>query len=304
MKNIKYLTIVLCSGLAFSSFADETPWPVPEVKESITAPTMFTKEMSNMGEDLYNLNCKSCHGDVGQNNMVPLNPLPKDLTTVANQSDGAIYYKINEGRGAMPTFKTRLSTADKWNVIAYIRSFHEGYVQPEPKKAVVFGGSAVSLSLDFDEENMQFRVTAIGEKDGVKNAAEGVEVALFAKRFFGDLKIAENKSTNKDGLALFDVPKDLPGNKEGVLNVITKVADPDKYGEAMAQADIKAGIPNNNPGLTEVRAMWNVGVKAPWWLLLAYPLAVLGVLATLAYIGLLLKKVYVLGKEDEQAGNK
>lgn len=290
------LIVFVFSNLAV--FADETPWVIPEDQESITAPVIFTDEMVGVGEELYMKNCKSCHGDIGQNNMIKLNPLPKDLSTIGAQSDGSIYYKIKEGRGAMPTFKNTLSISDKWNVIAYIRSFHKDYVQPKPRIAATFAGNAVTLSLEYITDNMQFRILAMGKKDEKDVPAEGVEIALFAERYFGNLKLADNKSTNKEGIVLFDLPKELPSNAEGILSVIAKVVDAEKFGEAIIKQEIKAGVPNHKPSLTEQRAMWNVNSKAPWWITFAYPLAVLAVLATLGYILLLLKKVYDLGKKE------
>jgi len=301
---LKHLLLIffICSN--FLVFGDETPWPVPADQAAITAPAMFTIDMVKMGEEVYLKNCKSCHGEIGKNNMVKLNPLPKDLSTVGAQTDGSFYYKIKEGRVAMPSFKNTLSVEDKWHVIAYIRSFHKDYVQPQPNVAVSFGGSAVTLKLEYIEVEKQFKVSAMGKDKGKDIPAEGVEIALFAERYFGNLKLADNKSTNKEGIVLFDLPKNLPANAEGLLKVLAKVTDPDKYGDALAKAEIKAGIPTNKPGLTEKRAMWNVVSKAPWWITIAYPLAVMAAFGTIGYIILLLKKIYVLGKDTTELTEK
>jgi len=301
---LKHLLLILFVSSNFVVFGDETPWPVPADQESITAPAMFTNDMVKMGEEVYMKNCKSCHGDIGKNNMIKLNPLPKDFSTVGAQSDGSFYYKIKEGRVTMPSFKNTLTVADKWNVIAYIRSFQKGYVQPKPNVGATFGGKAVTLTLAYIVDVKQFKVTAMGKENEKDIPAEGVEIALFAERYFGNLKLADNKSTNKEGIVLFDVPKNLPGDKEGNLKVLAKVTDPDKYGEAMAKQEIMAGIPNDKPSLTEKRAMWNVVSKAPWWITIAYPLAVLAAFSTIGYILLLLKKIYSLGKEEVKTSEK
>jgi hypothetical protein len=161
-----------------------------------------------------------------------------------------------------------------------------------------FGGSAVKLALEYLAVAKQFRVIAMGKDNDKDVPAEGVEIALFAERYFGNLKLADSKTTNKDGIVLFDAPDNLPGDKEGVLKVLAKVTDTDTFGEASAKAEIKAGIPSNKPSLTEQRALWNVVSKAPWWITIAYPLAVLAAFGTIGYILLLLKKIYGLGKEE------
>ena len=39
------------------------------------------------------------------------------------ESDGALFWKITVGKKPMPGYGTRLSPADRWNVINYLRSF-------------------------------------------------------------------------------------------------------------------------------------------------------------------------------------
>ncbi len=299
MKTIKSLIIVVLGFFSLIVLGEETPWNVPQDKDAITAPAMFTNEMVTAGESIYMKNCKSCHGDIGSNNMIKLDPLPKDLATVGAQTDGSFYYKIKEGRGAMPTFKTTLSATDRWSVIAYIRSFHKNYKQPKPAEVSTFAGSSVTLALDYLTDAEQFKITALGMIDGKQVSAEGVEVAIFVERYFGNLKLADNKFTDKEGVALFALPKNLPADSAGALKIIAQVADDEQFGEVSVKKEIVAGVPANKPSLTKDRAMWNVGSKAPWWITLTYPLAVLLVLGTIVYIMLLLRRIYILGKKQE-----
>jgi len=300
----KLLTLFLLS-LALTGWAQESVWEVPADQAQKTAPALFTKEMQKSGQEVYLKNCKSCHGDPTQNNMAKLNPLPKDLGSleVSKQSDGSFHYKLQVGKGLMPSFKNTLSNTDIWNVISYIRTFHKEYVQPKPTEVSSFGGSAVTLTLNYLPDLKQFKVLAMGKDKEKEVPAEGVEISLFAKRYFGLLKIADNQTTNKQGEVIFEEPKKLPGDKEGNLTVTAKAVDGEKYGDASVTKDFVAGVATQKPSLTEPRAMWNVVSKAPWWVTIAYPLAVLGVLGTIGYILLLLKKIYFLGKEDAQESN-
>jgi mono/diheme cytochrome c family protein len=54
---------------------------------------------------------------------VALNPKPADWTSakVQSESDGEIFWKISNGRGAMPPWK-HLAENDRWALIRYIRS--------------------------------------------------------------------------------------------------------------------------------------------------------------------------------------
>ncbi len=295
-----YIALILISASTIS-FAEETPWDVPQDKNEKTAPMMFSGEMQATGEDIYLKNCKSCHGDVGQMNMIPLDPLPKDLNIpqVVDQSDGSLYYKISEGRAAMPSFKNVLSINDTWSVIAYIRSFHKDYKQAEPSVIDAFSGSAVKLAIQFLEKEHLIEISAMGSEGEKAVPAEGVEINLYAKRYFGQLKIGESKATNKEGIVKFKIPSDLKGDSAGIVAFNAKVVDMEQYGEAFAQAEFHAGNAVFKPAINADRQMWNTVDKAPWWVTIAYPVALLGVLGTIGYVVLTLRKVYLIGKEEE-----
>ena len=120
------------------------------------------------------------------------------------------------------------------------------------------------------------------------------EIVLFVKRYFGRLQVDKTFRTDNEGKASFIFPNDLPGDKNGNLELIVKVND-NNYGEIESNAILKKGIPTDKPALTEKRAIWNIMAKAPFWILLTYFLGVSLVLAVFLYIGCNLYKLWKLG---------
>jgi hypothetical protein len=112
---------------------------------------------------------------------------------------------------------------------------------------------------------------------------KGSEELLFVKRYFGNLQLGSSTKTNDKGLAIFDFPKNLPGDKYGNVELEARIND-DVYGEIIKVKKLKIGIPTDKPALNEKRAMWNVMSKAPIWLLLTYFSIVIGVWFTIGYI--------------------
>ena len=139
----------------------------------------------------------------------------------------------------------------------------------------------IDIIYNFTTSKISFLVISVVKKDTIP--LKGSEGLLFVKRYFGNLQIGNATKTNDKGIATFNFPKNIPGDKEGNLELIARIND-DVYGEIITSKKIKIGIPTNNPGLTEKRAMWNVEAKAPIWILVTFFSIVVGVWITIAYI--------------------
>ena len=75
-------------------------------------------------------NCATCHGASGKGDgaaaaaLPP--PKPADWTSakVASETDGELFWKISNGRGAMPPWK-HLPDKERWELVNYIRSLQK-----------------------------------------------------------------------------------------------------------------------------------------------------------------------------------
>ena len=56
-----------------------------------------------------------------------LKPKPADLTSeiFQSQSDGAIFWKIEQGRSPMPSYKTSIPDKKRWELINYLRTLRQ-----------------------------------------------------------------------------------------------------------------------------------------------------------------------------------
>lgn len=85
-----------------------------------------------LGERVYRAQCQVCHGVDGYGNgpaAATLYPPPTDFVvhfaSGHTHTDGRLYYWITYGIGgtAMPAFRDRLSEAERWHVINFLRTF-------------------------------------------------------------------------------------------------------------------------------------------------------------------------------------
>jgi mono/diheme cytochrome c family protein len=79
------------------------------------------------GSALFVRDCARCHGSGAKGDGpegVNLPSRPRDLTAprVHNLADGEIFQTISSGRGYMPSWKSRLSELEIWDLVNYIRT--------------------------------------------------------------------------------------------------------------------------------------------------------------------------------------
>src|SRR5438445_6853580 len=99
-------------GLYSFTFFQAKPWNVPDAAAKKTNPVKSDGESLQTGKELWAKHCQSCHGKKGAGDgtkaaelETEMQDFAKDL--VQKQSDGALFYKISEGRDEMPTFKKK-----------------------------------------------------------------------------------------------------------------------------------------------------------------------------------------------------
>ena len=298
----RYLFLILTVLIALRLSAQE--WVVPAENGVKLSPFAFNDSTRKAGGDLYLLNCKSCHGDPGKNNVINLVPPPPDPASAKMQSnsDGALQFKVVQGRTPMPSFKNILSSTDVWRVISYVRSFNDKYVQEVEKKAGGAGATGLNAKIlvTWLKDKNQVQAVIMGTKDKMKQPVAGAEVKLFAKRYFGNLLIDEARNSDIQGKVLFNFPKDLPGDSAGFIRLIARLSDETAFGEAKADTTLAIGVPTYRPPLNEQRAMWNVVQKTPIWLLLAYTFTVLAVWGFIFYVVLQIRAIYKAGAKKDQ----
>ena len=112
-------------GLALSAQAPE--WAAPERASKRANPIQSSPDALKKGLAVYLKSCESCHGKAGDGDGPKAKDLSKKPAALApamkGQSDGALFWKITEGKKPMPSFETDLTPDQIWQVIDYIRTF-------------------------------------------------------------------------------------------------------------------------------------------------------------------------------------
>lgn len=112
--------------IGINSHAQEK-WVAPASADEIVNPLKGDANAADSGKRTYKMLCVVCHGAKGKGDGVGgagLKPKPTDFTSaeVQAQTDGALFWKLEEGRSPMASYKTAIPEKKRWEIINYIRT--------------------------------------------------------------------------------------------------------------------------------------------------------------------------------------
>ncbi len=134
------------------------------------------------------------------------------------------------------------------------------------------------------------RVTEI-DKDGKETPVKDVELKFYVKRLFGIMPAAEENTitTNENGEASFEFPKNVPGDTAGTISVAVRLEDNEQFGNLENSATTSWGTTLAIIKDPFPRALW--GAHAPWGIIITLSLLFGGVWTTYFYIFLLIRNI-------------
>ncbi|MFZ6024016.1 MAG: c-type cytochrome [Bacteroidota bacterium] len=130
-RKLPVIVLLFSTAMISSAFLfQQKEWKVPASADAKKNPVTADLTTLAAGKKVYVKECQSCHGKKGKGD----GPSAKDLDVPAgdftkavtqNQSDGALYWKIAEGRKPMPSFKKKLNETQIWQTVVYMRTLKQ-----------------------------------------------------------------------------------------------------------------------------------------------------------------------------------
>jgi len=105
-------------------------WVAPKYANDIKNPHRGDEKATAQGKKLFNNMCAICHGKKGKGNGVAgvsLIPRPANFLAidVKKETDGAIFWKMTEGKPPMASYKEILTDDQRWDLVCYIRQLQK-----------------------------------------------------------------------------------------------------------------------------------------------------------------------------------
>lgn len=124
---MKLLAVTFLGFLLTGYQLQDQKWLAPEEADNYKNPYVEDTKATDKGRKIYMKLCWSCHGKTGKGDGpagAALVPAPASYTDseVQAQTDGALFWKITTGRGAMVSYENTLTEDQRWMLVNYIRA--------------------------------------------------------------------------------------------------------------------------------------------------------------------------------------
>jgi mono/diheme cytochrome c family protein len=121
------LLALVCSLGAQDQPAPVKPWVAPADARAVKNPVPVTPAGLAEAANLFKDNCVMCHGEKGMGDgesAKTLNRKPANFTDKAmmsQETDGALFWKMSQGRSPMPSWEDVFSDTQRWELVNYLR---------------------------------------------------------------------------------------------------------------------------------------------------------------------------------------
>lgn len=127
MKAINKILFALALLIGFVNATAQSTWVAPKSADAISNPLQNDQTSIAKGKKLYQQLCAVCHGDKGKGDGIAsaaLTPKPANFTSekIWKQTDGAIFWKLTEGKTPMASYKESLTVTERWQIVNYLKS--------------------------------------------------------------------------------------------------------------------------------------------------------------------------------------
>lgn len=125
-----FIVIVLLFLSGNRIIAQEISWVAPEYSNSLKNPFAGNQTATTEGKEIFSQMCVLCHGVKGQGNgeaglTLERHPANFLALNVSQQTDGAIFWKITNGKAPMATYFELLTDNQRWKLVNYIRELEK-----------------------------------------------------------------------------------------------------------------------------------------------------------------------------------
>jgi hypothetical protein len=157
----------------------------------------------------------------------------------------------------------------------------------------------LEMTLSLVDTVKTITIVAYSNDSGKRIPVKGENISVFVPRMFSNLPVGEVK-LDENGTGKIEFPSDIPGDKDGNLEVVARFFEHPVYGTVESMATEKWGVPTSYtvPGIH--RALWTK--TPPMWMIITLSVLLTGVWGhyMFAVISLILIKIDAKRKKAKE----
>jgi len=126
-RKCSFLIVVILTIIGSNKIiAQDKEWVAPKYSNSLVNPFKGNQKATMEGKEIYNQMCVICHGMNGEGNgeaglTLDRKPVSFLAINTKNETDGAIFWKLTEGKAPMASYSELLREDELWKLVNYIR---------------------------------------------------------------------------------------------------------------------------------------------------------------------------------------
>jgi len=187
------------------------------------------------------------------------------LTDTAEKELGFV---ITDGQGkAVLNAKPDALVTDKEGKLHFKAVFAGNKAMEAAEQEVTIKRARLEITPLKDDSLLNVQVKLIEVGTGTETPVKETVVGIFVHRSFNPLKIGEG-TTDENGEATVEVPKNLPGNAKGDITLLAKLDENEVYGNLETGITQPWGVPVSDKLQELPRALWSS--HPPLWMMITF----------------------------------
>lgn len=205
-------------------------------------------------------------------------PIPgMEISFFANGPRKELLAKVmtdNKGIARIPLEDVSKLPADREGLWQFVSEYNGNDTIEASAAELSIKNADLEISLSNVDSTRTITITATTFQKDQKTPVSGEAVIIYVPRMFSLLPVAE-VTLDESGTATTEFPSDLPGDKDGNLNIIARIEENPTYGNIEKTVVRNWGIPTSYTVPTTHRALWTK--TPPMWMIVTLSILLAGV---------------------------
>ncbi|TNE55017.1 MAG: hypothetical protein EP344_13685 [Bacteroidetes bacterium] len=185
----------------------------------------------------------------------------------------------------------------------YLATIENSDTYNDLEEMITVAESDFSMDLQTEDDTRQILISLQGiDENGEQVPVADAEVGIYVTRLFGLLRVSEDMEfTDEDGSLLIDFPADIPGDENGMVTIVAKVDEHERYGFLELRKKIDWGVPVVIDQSMYERELWSSRANAPWYLIVIVNAVLIGIWGSILYIIYEVAQIKKIGRQAQKA---